>query len=81
MSSKQEHYGVKIFMFCESETGYMLNSIVYTKETREYPNSLTNLHLPFDNHKSPSKVVFSLFYGSLNKGYCMKLRNCCKSFE
>ena len=60
---------MKKFVLCESETSCLLNFIVYAKETMEYPNSPANLHLTFDNHRSPSKVVLLLFYGNLNKGY------------
>ena len=33
--TKRERYGVKIFMLCESKTGYLLNFIIYTGATTE----------------------------------------------
>ena len=36
--SKRERFGVKIFMLCESRTGYLLNFIIYTGATTEYPD-------------------------------------------
>lgn len=73
--SKRERYGVKVFMLCESQSGYLLNFIIYTGATTEYLNPLANLDLPFDTYKSPSKVVLSLLHDYLNKGYCVTLDN------
>ena len=73
--TKRERYGVKIFMLCESETGYFLNFIIYTGATTEYPNEPADLHKSFEEYKSPSKVVFSLLHDYLGKGCCVTLDN------
>ena len=63
-------------MLCESNTGYLLNYIVYVGAATAYPNAPENLQLPLEYYKSPSKVVLSLLHRYLNKGYCVTLDNC-----
>ena len=41
--SKRERYGMMIFMLCESDTGYLLNFIVYVGVNTGYLNAPTNL--------------------------------------
>ena len=43
--TKRERCGLKIFMFFESETGYLLNFIVCTGKIRKCPNPPANLPL------------------------------------
>ena len=73
--SKRERYGVKIFTLCESNTGYLLNYIVYGSATTAYPNAPANLQLPLKDYTSPFKVFLSLLCHYLNKGYCVTLDN------
>ena len=46
--TKREQYGVKIFMLCKSKTGYLLNFIIYTGATTEYPDQPDPLPMKFD---------------------------------
>ena len=73
--TKRERYGVKIFMLCESKTGYLLNFIIYTGATTEYPDQPDPLPMKFNEYKSPSKVVFSLLHDYLCKGDFVTLDN------
>ena len=66
--SKRERYGIKIFMLCESKTGYLSNFIIYTGSSIDYGDcqnivlpGMDNRNLPpsFENYKSLSKVVLS----------------------
>ena len=75
ITSNRERYGVKIFMLSKSNTGYLLNYIVYVGASTAYPNAPANLQLLFEDYTSPSKVVLSLFHRYLNKGYCVTLDN------
>ena len=59
--SKRERYGVKIFVDCESSSGYLLGFIIYTEASNDYGTRNTlNLLKDFDSFKSPSKVVLHL---------------------
>ena len=41
--TKRERYGVKIYMLCESATGYIFNFIIYTGATTEYINRIPSI--------------------------------------
>ena len=73
--SKRERYGVKIYMLCESATGYLRDFIVYTGADTIYPEPPHQLPKPFEQYKSPSKVVLALLAGLFNKGYSLALDN------
>ena len=73
--NKRERYGVKVYMICESETGYLCNFIVYTGEDTLYPPSSINLPKPFESYGNPSKVVLSLMEGFYNLGYQLAVDN------
>ena len=73
--TKRERYGVKLFMLCESNTGYLSNFIIYTGASTAYPVWPLVLPKPFDEYKNPSKVVLSLLSGYVNLGYCVTLDN------
>ena len=73
--TKRERYGVKVFMLCVSNTGYLSNFIIYTEAATNYTAPLINLPMPFDNYKSLSKVVVSLMTDFLQCGYCLTLDN------
>ena len=62
-------------MLCESNTGYLLNFIVYVGAATAYPNAPVNLQLRFEDYTNPSKAVLSLLHRYLNKGYCLTLDN------
>ena len=73
--SKRERYGVKIFMLCESSTGYLSNFIVYTGADTSYPPPNISLPKPFDEYKNPSKIVLSLLDGFYHQGYSLAVDN------
>lgn len=75
--SKRERYGIKIFMNCESSSGYLLRFIVYTGEGTDYGefNHVLPKSKPFDDYKSPSRVVLSLVQKYINHGYILTLDN------
>ena len=73
--TKRERYGVKIFMICESASGYLLDFIIYTGSSTVYRYSGPNLPKTFEEYKSPSKVVLSLIEPYLNKGYKLAVDN------
>ena len=73
--SKQERYRIKLYMVCESDTGYLLRFIVYTGGSTVYQEPVEELSEQFDDYTNPSKVVLSLFRGFYNKGYCVTLDN------
>ena len=53
--SKRERYGIKLFMLCESSTGYLTSFIIYTGATTDYGTLEENqLAKPFEDYKSPS---------------------------
>lgn len=73
--SKRERYGVKIYMICESDSGYLSNFIVYTGADTKYPPPSIPLPKEFDDYSNPSKVVLSLMEGFYSKGYNIVLDN------
>ena len=66
--SKRERYGIKIYMLCESETGYLHDFIVYTGADTKYPVPSFPLPKDFAEYKNPSKVVLSLMEGYYGAG-------------
>ena len=75
--SKRDRYGVKIYMCCESNTGYLWRFIIYTGADTIYkePNINVQLLKPFNDYTGPSKVVLSLIDGMYNQGYKVVLDN------
>ena len=65
--AKRERYGVKIYMLCESSTGYLWKIIIYTGADTVYPLPGVVLPKPFDEYGNPSKVVLSLLNGLITK--------------
>ena len=58
--SKRERYGIKIYMLCESHTGYLSDFIVYTGVDTVYPEPGITLPKPFEDYSSPSEIVLIL---------------------
>ena len=56
--SKRERYGMKIYMLCESHTGYLSDTV--------YPEPSITLPKPFEDYSNPSKIVLSLLEGFYN---------------
>ena len=74
--SKRERYGIKIYMNCESSSGYLLGFIVYVGSGTDYGDAGTmTLSKPFDDFKTPSKVVLALLRNYVNQGYTVTLDN------
>ncbi|XP_066920134.1 piggyBac transposable element-derived protein 4-like [Clytia hemisphaerica] len=73
--NKRERYGIKIYMLCESSTGYLSDFIVYTGADTIYPAPDVPLPKNFLEYTNPSKVVLSLMTGYYNKGYNLALDN------
>lgn len=71
---KRARFGIKSFFLCESKSGYIWSSIIYTGKgtiiDHEFPN------LPIS-----SQVVMSLMKPLLNKGYCLTIDNYYNSVE
>jgi len=67
--SKRERYRIKIYMICESDTGYLSNFIVYTGDDTKYPQPSVPLPKEFDEYTNPSKVVLTLMEGFYGKGH------------
>ena len=80
--SKRERYGIKIYMNCESLTGYLLGFIIYTGSETNYKDA-GDMVLPknFDEYKTPSRVVMSLMAPYINQGYVVTLDNLYSSPE
>ena len=73
--SKRERYGIKLYMVCESDTGYLPRFIVYTGASTVYQEPVEELSKQFDDYSNPSKVILSLLRGFYNKGHCVTLDN------
>ncbi|XP_066918855.1 piggyBac transposable element-derived protein 4-like [Clytia hemisphaerica] len=76
--NKRERYGVKLYMLCESSSGYLWNFIIYTGATTSYTEPAeqsANNPFIFEDLKSPLKVVLSLLSDLLGKGYSVTLDN------
>ena len=66
---KRERYGIKIYMLCESSTGYLVSFIIYCgSDTKYTPRADINLLQDFDKYENPSKVALSLASPFLNQG-------------
>ena len=55
----QARYGVKIYVCCESNTGYHWRFIIYTGAHTIYMQPNVKLPKPFGDYTGPSKVVLS----------------------
>ena len=56
--SKRERYGVKIYMLCESSTGYLVSFIIYCgSETKYTVPADIDLLKDFDEYANLSKVT------------------------
>ena len=73
--SKRERYDIKLYMVCESDTGYLLRFIVYTGAFTVYQDPVEELSKQFDDYTNPSKVVLPFLRGFYNEGYCVTLDN------
>ena len=68
IASKRARFGVKFYTLCESETGYIWNSILYTGKG-------TQFSAKYADYGVSTSSVFSLIDALLEKGYCVTLDN------
>ena len=73
--TKRARFGVKSFLLCESESGYIYWSLLYTG--KEMTDALTGDQY----HYVATKIVFTLLDGLIDKGYTLFIDNWYSSFE
>nr|CAI5851431.1 unnamed protein product [Callosobruchus analis] len=66
--SKRKRFGIKLFLLCESSTGYTYNFLIYTGAKTNYGDN-------FVNEPLSARVVLELSNNLLDKGYCLFLDN------
>lgn len=71
---KRARFGIKSFLLCESKSGYIWSSLIYTGKG-------TIIDSEFPNLPVSSQVVMSLMKPLLNKGYCLTIDNFYSSIE
>ncbi|XP_056397707.1 piggyBac transposable element-derived protein 4-like [Hyla sarda] len=68
IASKRARFGIKSYMLCESATGYIWNSVIYTgKGTQFNPR--------YSGYGMASSSVLTLLEPLLNQGYCVTTDN------
>ena len=72
--SERSHFGFKLFVLCESSSGYIWNFIVYPGSDTDFGNNYPNLPIT-------SRVVLKLSHDLLNKSYNLHLDNWYTSIE
>ncbi|XP_035208278.1 piggyBac transposable element-derived protein 4-like [Stegodyphus dumicola] len=65
---KRARFGIKMYLLCESKTGYLYSSIIYTGKG-------TNLSDAYREMPVSTQVVLSLIEPLLDKGYCLTTDN------
>ena len=73
--SKRERYEIKIYMLCESHTGYLSDFIVYTGADTVYPEPRIILPKLCEDYSNPLKIVLSLLEGFYNAGDNLSLHD------
>ncbi|XP_040203816.1 piggyBac transposable element-derived protein 4-like [Rana temporaria] len=68
IASKRAHFGVKSYMLCESSTGYIWNSVLYTGKGRKF-------NPKYSSYGIATSSVLSLIEPLLNQGYCVTTHN------
>jgi len=66
--SKRARFGIKFFMLCESQTGYIWNSVLYTGKGTKFSKKYADYGLS-------TASVLSLADKLLGKGYCITMDN------
>ena len=69
---KRARFGLKFFMVCEAETGYISEFLKYTCNRTVYNPECANFPVS-------SKIVLHLMDEFLGKGYCVTIDNYCIS--
>ncbi|GBN92992.1 PiggyBac transposable element-derived protein 4 [Araneus ventricosus] len=65
---KRARFGIKFYQLCESSSGYIWNSLIYTGKDMPLWNESPN-------YKSTTNIVMTLSEDLLDKGYCVTLDN------
>ncbi|GBM08919.1 PiggyBac transposable element-derived protein 4 [Araneus ventricosus] len=68
LPKKRARFGIKFYQLCESSSGYIWNSLIYTGKDMPLWNE-------FPNYKSTTNIVMTLLEDLLDKGYCVTLDN------
>ncbi|GBM08915.1 PiggyBac transposable element-derived protein 4 [Araneus ventricosus] len=66
--TKRSRFGVKLFQLCESESGYIWNSIIHTGKG-------TTFHEDYEDYGVSTKSVMTLNHELKNKGYTLTTDN------
>ncbi|GFY61994.1 piggyBac transposable element-derived protein 4 [Trichonephila inaurata madagascariensis] len=61
---KRARFGIKLFQLCESESGYIWNSLIYMGKG-------TAFHENYNDYSLPTKSVLTLIHELKGKGYCL----------
>ena len=65
---KRKRFGIKFYVLCDSQTGYIWNFFIYTGKDTAY-NQL------YKDFPIVSKIVLTLMHELLDKGYCLYTDN------
>ena len=68
MPNKRKRFGIKFYELCESTTGYVWNSFIYTGKDTVYNSAYNEMPVT-------SRIVFTLIDALLDKGYCLYTDN------
>lgn len=68
LPKKRARFGIKFYQLCESQSGYIWNSIIYTG--KDMP-----LWKESSKYKSTTNIVMTLMEDLLDQGYCVTLDN------
>lgn len=66
--SKRSQFGLKFFVFCESDSGYILNLLLYTRKDTKY-----SLH--YSECKTSPRILLELTHELLDFDYGMHVDN------
>jgi len=68
IASKRARFGLKFYALCESQTGYIWNSVLYTGKGTKFNDK-------YGEYGISTSSVLSLIDGLLGKGYCVTMDN------
>ncbi|GFX34164.1 piggyBac transposable element-derived protein 4 [Trichonephila clavipes] len=65
---KRARFGIKLFQLCESESGYIWNSLIYTGKGTAFNEN-------YNDYGLSTKSVLTLIHELAGKGYCLSIDN------
>ena len=68
IASKRARFGIKFYTLCDSQTGYVWNSVLYTGKGTKFDDK-------YGEYGLSSSSVLSLIDQLLDKGYCVTMDN------